>query len=138
MGEGGEQKRGSGTMEKRMKMIYIIVFSVKRGMQLYRCQIMVSGRGQVHGKKGLKMIGTTVIRSKRRIQWDRSQIMGWARPKLQWWNAQILNRKKIVSNGPNVEHEKYFRFPFYVVCVPRLGFFFRVSIDNGLPCAISL
>jgi hypothetical protein len=48
-------------------MIGTIAIREKRGIQWDKCQIRVSGRGRVHGKKkGLKMIGTTVIRGKER------------------------------------------------------------------------
>jgi hypothetical protein len=83
-------------------MIYMMVCRVKRGMQWDRCQIRVSGRGRVHGKKGLKMIGTTTIRMKRGIQWDRSQIMGWVGP-----NFFFFTLAELYSDLNNTAVSKY-------------------------------
>jgi hypothetical protein len=55
-------------------VIYTTAISETRGSQWSKWEIRVSGRGWVHRKKGLKMIGITMIRVKRGIQWDRSQI----------------------------------------------------------------
>jgi hypothetical protein len=56
-------------------VIYTTMINETRGSQWSKWEIRVSGKGWVHGKKGLKIICIIVIKAKRRIQWERSQIM---------------------------------------------------------------
>jgi hypothetical protein len=52
-------------------------------------------------KKGLKMISTTAIRTKKRIQWDRYQITGRVGPRLQFFYFYFFTPMELHSELNN-------------------------------------
>jgi hypothetical protein len=53
-------------------------------------EIRLLGRVWVHGKKGIRMIGITMIGIKRGIQWDRYKIRVWEVPILCYFTPTDL------------------------------------------------
>jgi hypothetical protein len=80
-------------------VIYIPTIREMRRNQWDKYQIRVSVRVRVHGKKGLKMLGTTVIKEKRGIQWDKFQIRVLGR-------GQVHAKKILENDRYHYDHEK--------------------------------